>query len=307
MINLVSKVKESLKRSPFFYVGDKFKLLPQLKENFPKDINRFIEPFCGGGSVFLNVDANEYLLNDIDKYMIQLHEFLLSYSNNQEAFWNELERNIEKYKLSATYMGKDVPQDLKKEFIKTYFAKYNKEAYMKLRADFNEDKTDMMLLYMLLIYGFNRMLRFNRKGDFNLPVGNVDFNKNVVNALNSYFDYVSDRELEFYNMDFQEFVNNVEPTEEDFVYLDPPYLITFSEYNKLWDEDSEMRLIQFLDELNERGVRFAVSNVLWHRRRYNGTFNEWAQQYNIIRIQSNYINYHDNTEKDSYEVLVKNY
>ncbi len=304
---MVSKVKESLKRSPFFYVGDKFKLLPQLKENFPKDINRFIEPFCGGGSVFLNVDANEYLLNDIDKYMIQLHEFLLSYSNNQEAFWNELERNIEKYKLSATYMGKDVPQDLKKEFIKTYFAKYNKEAYMKLRADFNEDKTDMMLLYMLLIYGFNRMLRFNRKGDFNLPVGNVDFNKNVVNALNSYFDYVSDRELEFYNMDFQEFVNNVEPTEEDFVYLDPPYLITFSEYNKLWDEDSEMRLIQFLDELNERGVRFAVSNVLWHRRRYNGTFNEWAQQYNIIRIQSNYINYHDNTEKDSYEVLVKNY
>lgn len=307
MINLVSKVKESLKRSPFFYVGDKFKLLPQLKENFPKDINRFIEPFCGGGSVFLNVDANEYLLNDIDKYMIQLHEFLLSYSNNQEAFWNELERNIEKYKLSATYMGKDVPQDLKKKFIKTYFAKYNKEAYMKLRADFNEDKTDMMLLYMLLIYGFNRMLRFNRKGDFNLPVGNVDFNKNVVNALNSYFDYVSDRELKFYNMDFQEFVNNVEPTEEDFVYLDPPYLITFSEYNKLWDEDSEMRLIQFLDELNERGVRFAVSNVLWHRRRYNGTFNEWAQQYNIIRIQSNYINYHDNTEKDSYEVLVKNY
>ena len=108
-------------------------------------------------------------------------------------------------------------------------------------------------------------------------------------------------------MDFQDFVNQVEPETDDFVYLDPPYLITFSEYNKLWDEDSEMRLIGFLDELNERGVRFAVSNVLWHRRRYNGTFNEWAQQYNIVRIQSNYISYHDNTEKDSYEVLVKNY
>ena len=53
-------------RSPFFYVGDKFKLLPQLKENFPKDIDRFIEPFCGGGSVFLNTIANQYLLNDID-------------------------------------------------------------------------------------------------------------------------------------------------------------------------------------------------------------------------------------------------
>lgn len=304
---MIAKVKETFNRSPFFYVGDKFKLLPQLKKNFPNDINRFIEPFCGGGSVFLNVDANEYLLNDIDTYMIQLHEFLMSYSDDQENFWCELENNIKKYNLSATYMGRDVPQDLRKEFVKTYFAKYNKEAYMNLRADFNSNKDNMMLLYMLLIYGFNRMLRFNRKGDFNLPVGNVDFNQNVVNALNTYFDYVKDKEIEFYNMDFQDFVNQIEPEADDFVYLDPPYLITFSEYNKLWDEDSEMRLIRFLDGLNERGIRFAVSNVLWHRRRYNGTFNEWAQQYNIVRIQSNYISYHDNTEKDSYEVLVKNY
>ena len=304
---MIAKVKETFNRSPFFYVGDKFKLLPQLKKNFPDDINRFIEPFCGGGSVFLNVDANEYLLNDIDTYMIQLHEFLMSYSDDQENFWCELENYIKRYNLSATYMGRDVPQDLRKEFVKTYFAKYNKEAYMNLRADFNSNKDNMMLLYMLLIYGFNRMLRFNRKGDFNLPVGNVDFNQNVVNALNTYFDYVKDKEIEFYNMDFQDFVNQIEPEADDFVYLDPPYLITFSEYNKLWDEDSEMRLIRFLDELNERGIRFAVSNLLWHRRRYNGTFNEWAQQYNIVRIQSNYISYHDNTEKDSYEVLVKNY
>lgn len=57
-------------RSPFFYVGDKFKLLPQLKENFPKDIEKFIEPFCGGGSVFLNTPAKKYILNDIDSEFI---------------------------------------------------------------------------------------------------------------------------------------------------------------------------------------------------------------------------------------------
>ncbi len=294
-------------RSPFFYVGDKFKLLPQLKKHFPQNINRFIEPFCGGGSVFLNVNANEYLLNDIDTYMIQLHKFLLSYTDKQDIFWNELQRTIEKYNLSATYIGQDVPTEYRKNFIKTYFARYNKEAYIRLRTDFNKNKTDMMLLYILLIYGFNRMLRFNAKGDFNLPVGNVDFNKNVANALKAYFQYTNSRKINFYNMDFQDFVNYIQPQSDDFIYLDPPYLITFSEYNKLWNEDCEMRLIDFLDDLNAKGIRFAVSNVLWHRTRYNGTFNEWAQQYNIIRIQSNYISYHDNTEKDSYEVLVKNY
>ena len=295
------------RRSPFFYVGDKFKLVPQLKENFPKDIDRFIEPFCGGGSVFLNTDANEYLLNDIDSYMIKLHQYLISNSADTDAFWDELKANIEKYNLSATFMGRDIPKEYRKEFVKTYFAKYNKDAYMKLRNDFNDDKDNILLLYMLLIYGFNRMLRFNGKGDFNLPVGNVDFNNNVVAALNSYFDYVTGKNIKLFNMDFQDFVETVQPTSKDLVYLDPPYLITFSEYNKLWNEDSEMRLISYLDELNARGVRFAVSNVLWHRKRYNGTFNQWAQKYNIVRIQSNYISYHDNTEKDSIEVLVKNY
>lgn len=300
-------IKTQFRRSPFFYVGDKFKLLPQLEANFPKDIDRFIEPFCGGGSVFLNTEANQYLLNDIDTYMIKLHEFLVSCSDNQENFWEELKKTILKYNLSATFLDINVPDELRKEFKKTYFAKYNKEAYATLRSDFNETKDNMMQLYILLIYGFNRMLRFNSKGEFNLPVGNVDFNYNVVNAINNYFDYVSDRDLTFYNMDFQDFVESVNPAKDDFVYMDPPYLITFSEYNKLWNDDSEMRLINYLDKLDERGVRFAVSNVLWHRKRYNGTFNEWAQKYDIIHIDSNYISYHDNTEKDSIEVLVKNY
>ena len=295
------------RRSPFFYVGDKYKLVPQLKENFPKNIDRFIEPFCGGGSVFLNTDANQYLLNDIDSYLIKLHKFLIESSSQPQVFWNKLKLNIEKYNLSATFMGRDIPKKYRKEFVKTYFAKYNKEAYIKMRSDFNENKDDMMLLYMLLIYGFNRMLRFNSKGDFNLPVGNVDFNQNVVAALDSYFEYVADKDIELFNMDFQDFIEKIQPTPNDLVYLDPPYLITFSEYNKLWNEDSEMRLIDYIDELDSRGIRFAVSNVLWHRKRYNGTFNEWAQKYNVVKIKSNYISFNDNTEKDTYEVLVKNY
>lgn len=301
------KINSEFNRSPFFYVGDKFKLLSQLRENFPKDIERLVEPFCGGGSVFLNTPAKEYVLNDIDNNMVALHKFLIAYSKNETEFWANVEKIINQYHLSATYKGTVIPQELRTEFPKTYFAKYNKEAYTALRSDYNAHKDDLMRLYMLLIYGFNRMLRFNAKGDFNLPVGNVDFNDNVVKALTSYFNYVRDKEIQFYSMDFEEFLNSLELTEKDFVYLDPPYLITFSEYNKLWDEDSEMRLIKVLDELNESGIRFAVSNVLWHRKKYNGTFNLWAQKYNIVRVKSNYISFNDNTDKDTYEVLVKNY
>ncbi|MCA6073010.1 MAG: DNA adenine methylase, partial [Endomicrobium sp.] len=52
-----------IKRSPLFYIGDKYKLLKQLLPLFPARINNFYEPFIGGGSVFLNVSANGYILN----------------------------------------------------------------------------------------------------------------------------------------------------------------------------------------------------------------------------------------------------
>ena len=75
-------MKTDNSRSPLFYMGDKFKLLDQLKEKFPKSINNFIEPFTGGGSVFLNVNADKYFLNDRDKYLIGLHKHLIKSSKS---------------------------------------------------------------------------------------------------------------------------------------------------------------------------------------------------------------------------------
>ena len=299
--------KEKFRRSPLFYVGDKYKIISQIKEVFPKKIDRFIEPFCGGGTVFLNTEANFYLINDIDLYVIKLHKFLISNAKNINGFWDKVENSIKKYELSASYLGKNVPLELRKQYIKTYYAKYNKESYIKMRGDFNKNKNNMLLLYLLVIYGFNRMLRFNSYGNFNSPVGNVDFNKNVYEALELYFEYVLKKNIKLYSMDYEKFIKRVNPTSNDFIYLDPPYLIANSEYNKLWNEESEIRMIKVLDQLNEKNIKFAISNVLYHRKKTNGTFNEWAKKYNIIQIESNYINYHDNTKKDSFEVLVKNY
>ena len=239
--------------------------------------------------------------------MIALHKLLFDYSNDVDSFWSKLTDIINGYGLSASFLGRTVPDEYKINFVKTYYAKYNKEAYMKLRADFNSDKSDLLKLYVLLIYGFNRMLRFNGNGDFNLPVGNVDFNQNVVNALNAYFEYVSEKDIELFNLDFEDFLAKIELTTDDFIYLDPPYLISFSEYNKLWNPETERRLLSVLDDLNSRHIRFAVSNIIRHKNMYNEIFDTWSKKYNVIDITSNYISFHDNTQKGSYEVLITNY
>ena len=58
---------KKIKRSPMFYVGDKYKLIEEIKQYFPKNIDTFIEPFVGGGTVFLNIEAKKYILNDLFK------------------------------------------------------------------------------------------------------------------------------------------------------------------------------------------------------------------------------------------------
>ena len=77
-------------RSPLFYMGDKYKLLPEILKHFPSNINRLIEPFTGGGSVYLNTDAKEYLLNDIDEEIVALHKFLIASANDPEAFFKKV-------------------------------------------------------------------------------------------------------------------------------------------------------------------------------------------------------------------------
>lgn len=301
-------MKEKVKRSPLFYVGDKYKLISEIKTHFPQRINKFVEPFVGGGSVFMNIEANEYILNDIDANVIEIHKYLTQQVENIDAFFENIWSVINKYGLSCSYLYDIVPFELKQSFPKTYFAKFNKDKYSQLKSDYNKsDRSDILILYLLLIYGFNRMLRFNSKGDFNLPVGNVDFNANTANALNSYFEEVGTKNPQWSNLDFRVFLPQLELTELDLVYLDPPYLITFSEYNKLWNEETERDLLNILDDFSMRNIKFAISNVTHYKGRTNDIFIEWAKQYNMHSIKSNYISYHDNTIKTFNEVLVTNF
>lgn len=294
-------------RSPFFYVGDKYKLMPQLRQLFPKYISTYVEPFAGGGSSFLNTSAERYLINDIDFYVIALHETLAEYVGRQDELFQKLYDLIEKYGLSCSFKKSYVPDELKKRYIKTYYAHYNKDAYLQLRADFNESH-DLLILYLLLIYGFNHMIRFNRAGQFNLPVGNVDFNRNVHDAICHYLNFMERNDVSFFNLDFEGFVDRILFDEDSYVYFDQPYLISDSEYNKLWNSTEERRLCDCLDELDKKGIRFGVTNLISHKGVINDIFLEWSESYFSYDISSNYISFNDNTIKlDTREVFVTNY
>lgn len=298
-------------RSPLFYVGDKYKLMPQLNKIMPDYIDTFFDVFTGGGSASMGVKANKYVMNDIDYNVIQLHKYLMTQLKSPTYFLNKMYQLIKYYGLTCSAEN-ELPEnfkEIKKTYKKTYYARLNKIGYLKLRNDFNSNQDNMDLLYLLLVFGFNHMTRFNRAGKFNLPVGNVDWNKNVNEALTNYSKFSNSNQIILHNLDFEQFILSQRIKKDDFLYFDPPYLITFSEYNKLWDNNTEKRLYNLLDTLNDRGIRWGLSNVLTHKGKKNNILWEWIHEHNfyVYPIKSNYISHFDNTVKeDTKEVFIMN-
>jgi DNA adenine methylase Dam len=167
------------------------------------------------------------------------------------------------------------------------------------------------MLYTLIVYAFNNQIRFNSKGEFNLPVGKRDFNYKMKLKLTAFIERLNEREYRFTCSDFRAF-DTAALTENSLVYCDPPYLITCATYNEQggWGEQDERDLLAFLDELNERRIRFALSNVLSSKGKNNIILAEWAAKYKTIHLDHNYANsnYHTKDKsKSADEVLIINY
>ena len=85
-------------KSPLNYVGGKYKLLPQLLEYFPKEINTFVDMFSGGFNVGINVDSKKTICNDINSFIIDLYKEL--YKEPINNVLGHIQNRIDEYGLS---------------------------------------------------------------------------------------------------------------------------------------------------------------------------------------------------------------
>ena len=302
---------QNLIPSPLNYTGGKFKLLPQILPHFPTQMDTFLDLFSGGCNVGINVNANKVVFNDNSPYL--LHLFNTFKNLGKETMLGMIEEIIDKYGLSkvAEFGYAHYHCDSSKGL-----ADYNRGPFMRLREDFNKANQDhgyYVLLYVLIVYTFNNQMRFNSKGAFNLPVGKRDFNGKMKEKLCAFIDRLQAGNYHFSCEDFRK-VNTSELTENSLVYCDPPYLITCATYNENggWNEQCERDLLALLDGLNERNIKFALSNVLTSKGKTNVLLNEWVAQrnYHVIHLDYNYANsnYHTKDKTASTdEVLIVNY
>lgn len=232
--------------SPLNYTGSKYRLLSQILPLFPKNIDTFVDLFCGGCNVGVNVSANKYLFNDVQSEIIGLYKTMIDLG--ADSFIAKAIHVMEAYKLINK---RNIMQE-------------NKTAFTELKNDTNklEHTEDYYVnLFILVQFSFCSQIRFNRNGEYNMTAGDGAFSINKFEETRRFIKRLSEMKIDFKSESFTEFDYN-KLTSKSFVYLDPPYLITDAVYNKYWGENEETQLLNILDSLTKRDIKWALSNVL---------------------------------------------
>lgn len=286
--------------SPLNYSGNKAKILKHIIPLFPKDTKIFADIFCGSGIVGLNSSNQKLILNDKEYRILELLNYFKT--NKLENILSDVAHLIQVYNLTDS---RNKPKGYYKVYANEGLSKYNKVGFFNLRQAYNEQPNNVKL-FVLIIYGFNHYLRFNSKNLFNVPVGKMDFTQSLYLKTIEFIKLLQEKDIEFLNLDFR---NEKLYQNADFFYFDPPYLITNAPYNVSWSEKDEDDLYEILDFLNEKKLKFALSNVMYSNGKINKRLEKWSKKYQLCEIQRQYTNanYRRKNLSDTLEVLIKNY
>ncbi|MFT7006791.1 MAG: DNA adenine methylase [Colwellia sp.] len=225
-------------RSALKWAGGKKKVINDIVSLLPtKGKKRLVEPFVGGGSVFLNLDFDEYLLIDMNKDLINLFNII-----------------------------KNQPTEFITDAQKFFNGENNQaEKYYEFRNQFNQstDSYERSLLFLYLNrHGYNGLCRYNKSGGYNVPFGRYKH------------PYFPEKELEYFSEkaqkatfmqgDFETAFSQLRA--DDVVYCDPPYspinrTSNFTAYvgNSFTDED-QLRLVNCVEKARSEGIPTLISN-----------------------------------------------
>lgn len=203
------------------------------KDFFPREYNRYFEPFLGSGAVFFFLQPHEAVLADVNEELINLYS-----------------------------MMREKPEELK-QLMCIHQKKHDKEYYYKIRNTIPSNTVECAgrMLYLNRTC-FNGMYRVNQNGDFNVPIGTKN---NCIYDVDSFQDYAECLEnARFICDDFQNTICLA--NRGDFVFADPPYAVKnttgFIKYNnELFAWSDQLRLHKALLEARSRGVKIALTNI----------------------------------------------
>lgn len=273
-------------KSPLNYAGSKDLIMDKITAALPAHISNFVDMTGGAFNVGGNVvGTGRTFYNEKNPVVFEMVQRLLL--DEPEALIVQMQAIVEDYGLT----------------------KADKDAYLRLRNHYNSvdiDQRDPIELFVLTLYSFQHMIRFNKNGGFNVPVGNSGLTDDVIDRLINYRTKIPLGGMtlgSFTDVDMNQF------DEDTLFYFDPPYIITSAAYNDgkrleaEWTERDEYELLNYLERLDNAGRKFLLSNTVIHKGQRNEILLDWVERngYDMQEVGRGGRRY------PRLEVLIKNY
>lgn len=262
------------------WVGGKSQLLKEIRAKYPEKIDKYCEPFVGGGAVLLDVLTNcqpkEVLINDINAELVNTYsniknnvdELIGMLIEMQHSFWtkNDIDRK-------AMYLA-------------------NREYFNDLKVNRDEQiNVEKAALFIFLNKTcFNGLYRVNRKGLFNVPMGAYK-NPPICDTENLKFISKLLQNVQIKCGDYSECKEFI--GDNTFVYIDPPYrplteTSSFTSYSENeFGDTQQIELGQFVDDISAKGAKVVVSNSDPKNIDENDCFfDDLYSSYTIMRVSA---------------------
>ena len=282
------------------WAGGKSQLLDVIRTKYPNKIDKYCEPFVGGGAVLFDVLANyhpkEIMINDINPELtntyIQIRDNVKSLikilHEMQSLFW-------------------DMDNEQRKEYFYTQRNKYN-----DLINNPGESETKAALFIFLNKTCFNGLYRVNGKGHYNVPMGSY---KKPLICDEEKLKTISEL-LKNVNIECGDYSKCAEFIDADtFVYIDPPYrplseTSSFTSYAKTeFGDEQQIQLAHFIEHISEKGAKVVASNSDPKNTDINDNFfDDIYKKFNIDRVNATrMINSNSKGRGLISELLISNY
>ena len=250
----------TINKSPINYSGSKDTLVPEIIKSLPANVDVFVDVMGGAFNVGSNISALERVVyNEINPYVYGLVDWIINTPKD------ELVRSVEE---------KIAEYDMQKA---------DSESYKRLRDAYNSNQNPLEL-FVLHMYSFQNIIRFNSRHQFNTPIGVAGYSEDMKQRL---LDFSAKAPMvELTNMDYVRIDWGSYP-ENTVFYFDPPYYITSAAYNdvkrgmKGWGINEEVELLNTLKMIDDMGYKFILSNVIRHKDKEHTLLINWIQENNF--------------------------
>ncbi|MAW87869.1 MAG: DNA adenine methylase [Phyllobacteriaceae bacterium] len=278
-------MKKKIYIPPIKSQGIKSKLVEWISQNIEKiEYDRWVEPFMGTGVVGFNIRPQKALMCDTNPHLIN--------------FYNAIKNKIITSAIVRNYLTVEGEKLLKS----------NGDYYYEVRQRFNETGNSLDFLFLSRSC-FNGMMRFNRKGGFNVPFCRKPNRfapaliTKITNQVENISQIINLGNYEFKIQDFKQTLREVR--ENDLIYSDPPYIDRHSDYYNSWNEENEIELRNSLFSTN---AKFILSTWLSNKYRTNEyIFSVWEECFIAIKEHYYHIGGKEENRNAIFEALLSNF